>query len=73
MRACVASIPGFPVALPVWYRLPRAEREGTHHVQRARELELRSSELRQYDVLHSLLSHARHVIFQDRVPAILVF
>jgi hypothetical protein len=40
---------------------------------RARELELRSSELRQYDVLHSLLSHARHVIFQDQVPAILVF
>ena len=40
--ARVASIPGLPVALPVWYWLPRAEREGTHHVQSSRAFELRS-------------------------------
>ena len=53
MRAHVASTPGFPVALPVWYRLPRAEREGTHHVQSSRAFELAplSSELRQYFTL----------------------
>lgn len=62
MRARVASIAGFPVALPVWYRLPRAEREGTHHVQSSRAFEL-SALLRAPAVLHSLLSHARHVNF----------